>query len=132
MMGLTESTMPDDMTCNTFDFLLEDLDILTTDPETLEAYESNVKRLGIMYAQPEQDYIFKFAAKVGPRFVKLLEQHDPRTLTIVGYFFMLLKITEQIWWLPKSTVAEFRALMRLLPEEWKPRMEWAAREFEMI
>lgn len=114
----------------TFNFLLDDLDRENEDPETIRAYEESVRRLSIIYDNPNRDYVFKFAAKVGPRFVKLLEQNDPRTLTIVGYFFMLLKIMDQVWWLPRSTGDEFESLMKLLPEEWKPRMQWAAQVFE--
>ncbi|KAL2064543.1 hypothetical protein VTL71DRAFT_3680 [Oculimacula yallundae] len=113
----------------TFDFLLDGLDYSSTDLANITAYRVSIRRLSIMYDFPKRDYVFKFAAKVGPRFVKLLEQNDPRTLTIVGYFFMLLKITEKVWWLPKSTGEEFWRLMELLPEEWKPRMKWAVEEF---
>ena len=74
-----------------FEFLLDDLNRGKTDPDTLYAYESSVSRLSLIYNNPDCDYVFKFAAKVPRRFVEMLVRNDPRTLTIVGYFFMLLK-----------------------------------------
>ncbi|PVH71497.1 hypothetical protein DL98DRAFT_615367 [Cadophora sp. DSE1049] len=121
---------PDSTTHNTtFDFLLDGLDYETTDVETVAAYEKNVKRLSIIYDHPKRDYVFKFAAKVGPRFVQLLDQKDPRAMTIVGYFFMLLKTVEEVWWLPRPSGEEFWTLVKLLPVAWRPRMWWAVKEF---
>ncbi|KAE8453193.1 hypothetical protein EG329_011260 [Mollisiaceae sp. DMI_Dod_QoI] len=113
-----------------FDFLLEDLDRSTVDPETLDAYESSVYWLSLIQGNPDMNYCFKFTAKVPPKFVQMLTAKDPRTLTIVGYFFMVLKVRNEVWWLPRSTGREFRNLMRLLPDEWKPRMALAVEAFE--
>ncbi|KAG4434508.1 hypothetical protein IFR05_010013 [Cadophora sp. M221] len=113
-----------------FDFLLSDLDREATEPETVQAYDLSVLWLTRMYYNPHSEYVFKFTTKVQPKFVKMLEQKDPRTLTIVGYFFMLLKVMDKVWWLPVMTKEQFWALVGMLPEEWRPRMEWAAKEFE--
>ncbi|KAK0121080.1 hypothetical protein ONS96_011262 [Cadophora gregata f. sp. sojae] len=113
-----------------FNFLLEDLDREATDEETVQAYELSVVWLTKMYYNPHSEYVFKFTTKVQPKFVKMLEQKDPRTLTIVGYFFMLLRVMDKVWWLPVMTRDQFWALVGMLPEKWKPRMEWAAKEFE--
>jgi hypothetical protein len=64
------------------------------------------------------------------RFVELLAACDPRTLTIVGYFLMLIRKVEKIWWLREQVDAEFRTVMKLLPVDWHPPMEWAIRDFE--
>lgn len=122
--------IPPTIDAHRFDFLLEGLDRSALDPETLEAYEKSVYWLALIEDNPNDDYCFKFTAKVPPRFVQMLFEHDPRTLTIVGYFFMTLQQTEQVSWLPRTTGKEFRALMRLLPEEWKPRMAQAVKVFE--
>jgi len=113
-----------------FDFLLEDLDREATDEDTVQAYELSVVWLTRMYYNPHSEYVFKFTTKVQPKFVKMLEQKDPRTLTIVGYFFMLLRVMDKVWWLPVMTKEQFWALVGMLPEKWRPRMEWAAKEFE--
>ncbi|KAH6713862.1 hypothetical protein BKA61DRAFT_606686 [Leptodontidium sp. MPI-SDFR-AT-0119] len=113
-----------------FDFLLSDLDREATEPETVQAYDLSVLWLTRMYYNPHSEYVFKFTTKVQPKFVKMLEQKDPRTLTIVGYFFMLLKVMDKVWWLPVMTKEQFWALVGMLPGEWRPRMEWAAKEFE--
>jgi hypothetical protein len=119
----------DQKPCTKFDFLIEDLDLATTDQETLRAYKYSVQWLSVIYEYPDVDYIFKFVVKVGVRFVELLAQHDPRTLTIVGYWFMILATRDQVWWTPRVTGREFWGLMGLLPDEWKPRMQWAVQEF---
>ncbi|CZT45861.1 uncharacterized protein RSE6_06217 [Rhynchosporium secalis] len=113
-----------------FDFLLDDLDREATDPETVKAYDLSVLWLTRMYHNPHSEYVFKFTTKVQPKFVKMLEQKDPRTLTIVGYFFMLLRVMDKVWWLPVMTKEQFWALVELLPDEWRPKMEWAAKEFK--
>ncbi|KAH7346477.1 hypothetical protein BKA65DRAFT_502535 [Rhexocercosporidium sp. MPI-PUGE-AT-0058] len=113
-----------------FDFLLSDLDREATDPETVQAYDLSVLWLTRMYYNPHSEYVFKFTTKVQPKFVKMLEQKDPRTLTIVGYFFMLLKVMDKVWWLPVMTKEQFWTLVAMLPDEWRPKMEWAAKEFE--
>lgn len=113
-----------------FEFLVEDLDLASTDEVTIQAYKQSVKWLAAIYEYPDIDFLFKFAVQVGPRFVELLVQNDPRTLTIVGYWFMLMMTREQVWWMPRATDNEFWALMSLLPDEWKPRMQWAVQELE--
>ncbi|PVH71323.1 hypothetical protein DL98DRAFT_106782 [Cadophora sp. DSE1049] len=113
-----------------FDFLLEDLDRETTDAKSLFAYDRGAKYLWFSYDAPDFDYVLKFSAKIGPEFVELIVNNDPRALTIVGYFFMLMKTTDIVDWLPRPTKKEFNVLMSKLPEEWKPRMAWAVREFE--
>lgn len=118
------------MASRRFDFLLEDQDEEETIPERLRMYESSVNWLSVIYDNPNIDYVSKFAAKVGRRFVEILIQNDPRSLTIVGYFFMLPKTIHQASWLPTSNLKEFQTLMKLLPEEWKPGLQWAVGVFE--
>lgn len=75
--------------------------------------------------------MFKFAPKSPPAFVRMLERDDPRTLTIVGYWFMLLRCLEREWWVPVPTKGQFEVLMGKLPEEgeWRGRMRWAVESF---
>lgn len=113
-----------------FNFLLDGLDKDKTDPGTMFAYESSVDWLSITYDNPNLDFVFKFTGKVTPKFVEMLMENDPRTLAILGYFFMLLKTLQQVPWLPLPTEQHFRALMGRLPDEWKPRMQWAIEGFE--
>jgi hypothetical protein len=119
-----------DTPCNRFDFLLDDLNRNNIDQESIMAYEISVHWLSVLYDNSNLDYVFKFTAKARPRFIELLIQNDPRTLTIVGYFFVLLKTLDQAVWVPKPTEKEFGYLMKLLPDEWKPRMEWAVNVFQ--
>lgn len=120
----------DDPAQETFTFLLAGLDTGEIDSDTVKAYESSVVDLSKIYAIPAPRHILKFPVLVSPRFIELLTVQDPRTLTIVGYFFMLLKRLDHVWWIQGAADREFKNLMGLLPEEWKSRMDWAVREFE--
>jgi hypothetical protein len=115
-----------------FQFLLDGLDEEGLDEETRFAYESSVDWLSKVYSSPKMRHIFKFTAISTPRFAQLLEQKDPRTLTIVGYFFLLLRRLDGVWWLQGAAEREFNVVLRLLPNHWLPRMEWAINEFERL
>jgi len=116
-----------------FDFLLEGLFLEEHDAETIDAYETTVAHLNTIGFSPIVVHILRFPAVVPRRFVEMVEAQDPRTLAIVGYFFMLLKKVDQfwqVWWLQGTIDDEFKTLMELLPKNWHPKMEWAARVFE--
>jgi hypothetical protein len=113
-----------------FNFLLDDLDKTSFDDETIECYESSVVRLNWVYDHPTLLRTHMFSAKTSPMFIKLLSDEDPRILTIVGYFFMLLKKVGNLWWLDGTAEGQFKGVMKLLPENWWPRMSWAKEEFE--
>jgi hypothetical protein len=113
-----------------FSFLLSDLRREDLDPETLDAYESSVSYLSEIHTNPVFETVLKFTVGVSHRFVELVSIQDPRTLTIVGYFFMLLKKLNGVWWLEGTADREFKILMGILPEEWRGKMNWAVREFE--
>ncbi|KAH8816212.1 hypothetical protein F5884DRAFT_213946 [Xylogone sp. PMI_703] len=117
-------------TAGPFDFLLKDLELDELDKETLKSYESSVAFLSWMYTAPNPTAIFKFPMMVSHRFIELLEAKDPRTLTIVGYYFMLLKRLSHIWWLQGVVEREFRTLMTFIPKDWLRIMDWAVKEFD--
>lgn len=113
-----------------FGFLLSDLNPDDHDAETTTAYRVAVGCLSSMHEATISKSVLSFPGLVPRRFVALLEAEDPRTLTIVGYFFMLLKIFGPHWWVRGQAEADFRAVMELIPGDWRPRMDWAVREFE--
>lgn len=114
---------------NPFAFLLEGLDESNTDAETLMAYHNGLHHLRQIYDKNCGLHPFRFTSSSEPRFLQLLQVDDPRALTILGYFFMLFRNTERLWWLPEPTETMFGTVMEKLPEEWRPRMDWAVREF---
>jgi hypothetical protein len=116
-----------------FDFLLEGLSLEEHDAATIEAYETAVAHLNTVSFSPIGSHILRFPAMVPQQFVEMVGAQDPRTLTIVGYFFMLLKKVEQVrrvWWLQGTIEDEFKTLMEILPKNWWPKMEWAVSVFE--
>jgi hypothetical protein len=113
-----------------FAFLLTGLLSENLDAETREAYESAVAYLTWIYDTFGYNHALRSPANVTQRFMELLTAKDPRALTIAGYFFMLLKMEDHIWWLDRPFGGrEFEDLMNELPKDWWPRMEWAIREF---
>lgn len=117
-------------TPHTFSFLIADLDRETTNEETQFAYDSAAGWLAKSYSCLVMRNVFKFTDVVTKRFIQLLEQKDPRALCICAYFFVLMKKLDTIWWLDGVAGPEFWGLMSFIPEEWKPLMEWGAREIE--
>lgn len=113
-----------------FDFLLDDLRLDDNDADTISAYQRAVAYLNMMGQTPIPRDILRFPAMVSRRFMDLMAAEDPRTLTIVGYFFMLVRKVGGLWWIRGQAVAEFKALMELIPEEWQSKMSWAVRVFE--
>jgi len=97
---------------HTFDFLLSGLDSQEhLDDAALEAYASSVALLSHLHSSPLHRYLLRFPSRVTPRFVELLAAQDPRTLTIMRYYFMLLKTTPHIWWMYGVAEEEFKAVM---------------------
>jgi hypothetical protein len=74
-----------------YDFLLDGLDFDGTDAETITAYQHAVANLNLIDQSPSLRYIMSFPASVSRRFVSLLAAEDPRTMAIVGYFFVILR-----------------------------------------
>ncbi|KAH6981470.1 hypothetical protein EDB80DRAFT_657609 [Ilyonectria destructans] len=116
---------------DTFDFLLQDMEPeCTLDEEMMTAYQQAVWQLNYTHNNPQHPRLLQFPALVTPRFVELLEAHDPRTLAIVGYFFMIVKLASVLWWVDGAAEREFAAVMKFLPKDWWPVMDLAVRVFE--
>lgn len=113
-----------------FDFLLDDLRLDDIDAEVSSAYQRAVAHLNLLNRIPVPRYILRFPAMVSQRFIELIAAEDPRTLCIVGYFFMLVGKVGDLWWMRGQAAAEFKALMKLIPKEWQSKMSWAVRVFE--
>lgn len=112
-----------------FDFLLSALRFEDHDPDTIKTYQYAVTCLNLLDTATVMREVMRFPAMVPRRFVELVAAEDPRALTIVGYFFMLLGRNHSPWWLRRRLKSDFIALIKLLPEEWRPKMDWAVREF---
>lgn len=113
-----------------FAFLLKDLDSENLGKETLDCYEKSISFLSWMYTSSSPAAVFKFPIMVSDRFIQLLEARDPRTLAIVGYYFMLLKRLSHMWWMQGVVEREFRILMNFIPKDWLHVMDWAVKEFD--
>ncbi|KAH6957633.1 hypothetical protein BKA56DRAFT_737805 [Ilyonectria sp. MPI-CAGE-AT-0026] len=129
-LSTTQQLISQGRNLDKFNFLLDDLHTEgLLDQETMSAYTLAVANLSCIYCSPQYTNILRFPAVVSSRFIDLLEAKDPRTLAIVGYFFMLLKIARPLWWVDGVPEREFTAIMAFLPRDWWPLMGWAIQEF---
>jgi hypothetical protein len=116
-----------------FDFLLEGLEEQLDQieehlkVETRQAYEHAVAYLNWAHPKPHRARILGFPATVSQRFVKLIDQHDPRALAIISCFFAMTKIVDDVWWLEGVARLEVSGILSLLQPEWRQKMDWAIR-----
>lgn len=95
---------------------------------TRQAYEHSVAYLSWAYEKPDRRRILGFPATASKRFVELVELKVPLALAIVAMFFALTKVVEhEVWWLAGIAKMEVEGIYGLLPEEYKPMIEWALR-----
>lgn len=114
----------------TFKFLLDDLSGANVDPEDRIAYETSIQCLNKIYVNPVGRHALKFPAAVSKRYALMVAASDPRALCILGYFLMLVAQSNPVWWLEGAAERDFDFLMQQLPDVWRPKMEWAVREFD--
>lgn len=112
---------------NQFLLLLDGADEAKTDSDVQNAYIFSAYHLQETYSNEDGTNPFKLASSSEPRFAQLLREEDPRALTMLGYFLMVIRKMQNTWWLPNATVAMFESVMKYLPAEWLPRMDWAVK-----
>lgn len=93
--------------------------------ETRKAYEHSVAFLNWGYQNPVRHRILSFAATVSRKFIELITEQDPRALVIAACFFALTKPVDDVWWLDGVAKREVNGILTILPQEWRPKMEWA-------
>jgi len=98
-----------------FSFLLQGLDVETLVPQTVHSYKFSVAYLSSIHVKRAYRFVLRLPGLVPPRFLELLMARDPLTLTIVGYFFMLLNKLYDHRWLRGVAGREFRLVMSSLP-----------------
>ncbi|KAI9832917.1 MAG: hypothetical protein M1819_003947 [Sarea resinae] len=69
-----------------------------------------------------------FPASLSPEFLTLLDSHDAGTLVVVSYFFGLLALVDDVWWLQGAPEAELQGLLTVVPQEWQWAMEWPMKQ----
>jgi len=68
--------------------------------------------------------LLMFPVLLRPRFIELLEAHDPRAVVLLAYFFAATKVVDQHWWLKGRAEYEVTGMLSLLPEAWKEHLAW--------
>ncbi|KAI0111741.1 hypothetical protein F4814DRAFT_460867 [Daldinia grandis] len=106
------------------------LDDLTTQELTRQAYQHAVAVLDWAHKIPHTGAPLVFLATVSRRFVELLESRRPRALAILASYFGLLKSLDSVWWLKGLARREVMGIVSLFDpddEEWWPRLQWPVR-----
>lgn len=73
-----------------FNFPLDGMDSEALTTESIKSYTASVSGLNWIHNHHTHRNVLRFSAMMDSHFIKMLSESDPRTLTIVGYFFMLL------------------------------------------
>lgn len=69
-----------------------------------------------------------FPMLVHPRFIKLVEEQQPRALVILAHYFAVLARLRVVWWLGDSGRREVIGLQTILPVEWQEAMRWPLKD----
>ncbi|KAH6675099.1 hypothetical protein B0J14DRAFT_479519, partial [Halenospora varia] len=105
------------------------------------AYESAFKYLHWVYIlrqRGEEIYslrrkLLAFPSRVSPLFISLLEMSDPRALVITAHFFFgLIPLVDEIWWLQGMAKREILGLLTVVPEDWMWAMEWPLKQVQYL
>jgi hypothetical protein len=105
--------------------LLEGLDETDASPETVTAYKVTVDYLTSVVNDPDFRGLVGFPIAVPDRFIELLEERDPRAMTIIGAYLAFLILSPRSEFLGPAARREYRVIMEELPVEWIPKLERA-------
>ncbi|KAH6980213.1 hypothetical protein EDB82DRAFT_528273 [Fusarium venenatum] len=98
--------------------------------EEISVCTTAVAHLSYIYVGLITEKPLRFSICVSDSFVALVTAKVPRALAICGYFFMVVKLGRQLWWIDGAPEREFDNIMRYLPRNWWSVMDWAIRIFE--
>ncbi|KAL6922177.1 hypothetical protein FSHL1_006144 [Fusarium sambucinum] len=109
------------------------------DEETEDAYVRALSLIGRIRNFMDRENINKsigrrtvvFPMMMRPKFADLVEELRPRALVILAYYFALLSMLSEFWWIGDSGVREIRAVEKILPDEWQSWLEWPRRILQL-
>jgi hypothetical protein len=114
-----------------FAFLLVGLsDETQVAAETLHGYQLAIEYLNYLVSRRYPPGMTGFPMVLTPTFMELLGARDPRALAIIGNFLAVLRLNGVNKFITKAVNMEFLNIMRMLPQSWAKRMEWAGRIME--
>jgi hypothetical protein len=102
------------------------------DADIEEAYKSTISYLGGIQiaitahgAPPDIcRRLIVFPIMVKKRFIKLVEDQQPRALVVLAHFFALIARFRDCWWLRDTGKREIHGIQTVLPDEWQDLMSW--------
>ncbi|GKU00346.1 c6 finger protein [Fusarium langsethiae] len=102
------------------------------DAETEDAYIRALSLIGRIRNFMDRENIVKsigrrtvvFPMMMHKKFADLVEELRPRALVILAYYFALLSMLSEFWWIGDSGTREIRAIEKVLPDEWQGWLEW--------
>ena len=107
------------------------------DAATEEAYLSTVSYIHGVYESVEKKEKFQVVARrlilfpvmVDAHFVTLVEDAKSRALVVLAYYFALLTILDEFWYVGKTGAREIMALANYLSPPWHELLEWPLHVF---
>jgi hypothetical protein len=102
---------------------------MTNDKAVLKHAYDLIHELYIAQAQGESRMatrrrLLTFPNALGPSFVELLRDSDPRAMIVLCHYFGVMKMAAGIWWFHGRPEYEINGVYSCLTDEWKPYMDW--------
>ncbi|EKJ78610.1 hypothetical protein FPSE_01204 [Fusarium pseudograminearum CS3096] len=102
------------------------------DADTEDAYARSLSLIGRIRSFIDRENIAKsigrrtivFPMMMRMKFSDLVDELRPRALVILAYYFGLLSMLSEFWWIGDSGAREIRAIEKILPDEWQGWLEW--------
>jgi hypothetical protein len=107
-------------------------------PDIVSAYETTVSYIGgikqaISNGEPRIHIMRRlstFPMWINRNFPRLVEERQPRALVILSYYFALLTMFKDVWYIADTGEREIRALSKNVPPKWLLLMEWPMRALD--
>ncbi|KAG8424484.1 hypothetical protein J3458_001271 [Metarhizium acridum] len=107
------------------------------DPESQDAYESTLSYLGgaIETARVGDRHdglrrLIIFPMLVKGRFIELVQEGQPRATIFLAFYFALLALHKDRWWIGEAGAHEVRAMAAHFTDHWRALLNWPLRVVE--
>ncbi|KAK2597387.1 hypothetical protein QQS21_006011 [Conoideocrella luteorostrata] len=101
------------------------------DSDSREAYETTLSYLGgAIEAAREGDRhdglrrLIIFPMLVQGRFIEMVQEREPRAIVFLAYYFALLALHKDRWWIGEAGALEVRAMAAHSTGHWRSLLQW--------
>lgn len=107
------------------------------DPESRDAYESTLSYLGgaIETARSGDRHdglrrLIIFPMLIKGRFIEMVQDREPRAIVFLAYYFALLALHKDRWWIGEAGAYEVRAMAAHYTGHWRNMLDWPLKVVE--